>query len=328
MTDTINPETGEITIAAPRPKMPPEIAKAIVAVMAKIKPLEKDAGGSGGVRYKYVSVDQFYELVGRSMAEAGIFLVAFEHSIDIRTRSSTDDRGGVRESTWLSIVFDLMIYHESGAEFGPIQRTTQVVASGPQSYASAQSFVEKYFLRALFKIPTGDSEPDAEEKRTLPAAAGAADGKARADAKLAFLERAKIDISVIKDVPTLEKWWEAEDPRMLKIFDGTDDPMFKQVQDVWASRGKAILAAAKTTKKTEEVPFEKGPTPASGTPPRPSINVLRLNYKDALREAKTEDEAQAAYIKWIEPHEAAFSAQETEEFSRFLRTRLGEVSTR
>lgn len=317
MTDIINPETGEITIAPSRPKMPPEIAKAIVAVMATIKPLEKD-GDNKFQKYKYVSVDQFYELVGRAMASAGIFLMAFENKIEVH------DRGN---ASWLSVVFDLFVYHESGAEFGPIQRTTQVVASGPQSYASAQSFVEKYFLRALFKIPTGDSEPDAEEKRTLPAA-GAADGKARADAKLAFLERAKIDISVIKDVPTLEKWWEAEDPRMLKIFDGTDDPMFKQVQDVWASRGKAILAAAKTTKKTEEVPFEKGPTPASGTPPRPSINVLRLNYKDALREAKTEDEAQAAYIKWIEPHEAAFSAQETEEFSRFLRTRLGEVSTR
>lgn len=328
MTDIINPETGEIIIAPPRPKMPPEIAKAIIAVMAKIKPLEKDAGGSGGVRYKYVSVDQFYELVGRSMAEAGIFLVAFEHSIDIRTRSSTDDRGGVRESTWLSIVFDLMIYHESGAEFGPIQRTTQVVASGPQSYASAQSFVEKYFLRALFKIPTGDSEPDAEEKRSLPVDGGKADGKARADAKLAFLERAKIDISVIKDIPTLEQWWAVEYPKMVKIFDGAEDPLYKQTKNAYVAHGEAIISTTKGAKKTEEVPFEKGPTPASGTPPRPSINILRLNFKDALREAKTEDEAQAAYIKWIEPHEAAFSAQETEEFSRFLRTRLGEVSTR
>lgn len=318
MTDIINPETGEITIAPPRPKMPPEIAKAIVAVMATIKPLEKD-GDNKFQKYKYVSVDQFYELVGRAMASAGIFLMAFENKIEVH------DRGN---ASWLSVVYDLFIYHESGAEFGPIQRTTQVVASGPQSYASAQSFVEKYFLRALFKIPTGDSEPDAEEKRSLPVDGGKADGKARADAKLAFLERAKIDISVIKDIPTLEKWWDAEDPKMIKIFDGIEDPMFKQVQEAYATRAKTILATAKTTKKTEEVPFEKGPTPASGTPPRPSINILRLNFRDALREAKTEDEAQAAYIKWIEPHEAAFSSQETEEFSRFLRATLGEVSNR
>lgn len=327
MTDIIDNETGEITIAPPRPKMPPEIAKAIIAVMAKIKPLDKDAGGSGGIRYKYVSVDQFYELVGRSMAEAGIFLVAFEQGIDIRVRSSTDDRGGVRESTWLSIVFDLMIYHESGAEFGPIQRSTQVVASGPQAYASAQSFVEKYFLRALFKIPTGDSEPDAEPKHPLPAErAGAADGKARADAKLAFLERAKIELAAVKDIPTLEQWWTAEDPKMVKLFDGIEDPLFKQVRETYATRGKAILA--KPGKKPEDVPFANDAAPKPGTQPRPSINVMRLNFKDALRLAKTEEEANAVYVQWIEPYEQSLTAQETEEFSRLLRARMGEVSTR
>jgi hypothetical protein len=337
MTEHIDTETGEITIAPtpPRPKMLPEIAKAIVAVMLKIKPLEKDAENSGGgKKYKYVSVDQFYELVGKAMAEAGIFLVAFEHSIDVRVKSSTDDRGGVRESSWLSVVFDLFLYHESGAEFGPIQRTTTVVASGPQSYAAAQSFIEKYFLRALFKIPTGDGDVDAEPKQALPAErTGVADGKTRAEAKLAFLERAKIELSVIKDIPTLEKWWDVEEPKFVKIVEGPTDPMYVKFSEEYAARGKAILSAGKDfagrpIQKPDDVPFANGPVPTKDNPPRPSINIMRLNFRDALRETTDEDGANAAYIKWIEPYEKSLTSHEAEEFSRLLRTRLGEVSKR
>lgn len=149
------------------PTMPPEIAKAIVSVMAKIKPLSKDMENKFQ-KYNYVSVDQFFDAVGRLMADAGIFVMAFENTIDISKQSTTDDYGKTKESVWMSAVYDLYIYHSTGSSYGPIKRSMRVSASGAQSYASAMSFVEKYFLRSLFKIPTGDMDEDGQTKENLP----------------------------------------------------------------------------------------------------------------------------------------------------------------
>ena len=135
--------------------MPPEIAKAIVGVMTEVKKLSRE-GDNKFAKYKYTSVDQFYEALGPLMAAHHIFDVAIERSVSVETRETSDDYGKVKRSAWLSAEYDFWLFHESGASFGPISRTQEVIASGPQSYASAQSFAEKYFLRNLFKIPTGD----------------------------------------------------------------------------------------------------------------------------------------------------------------------------
>lgn len=154
-------------LPAPLPPMPPEIAKAIVVVMAQIRRLGKDTENKFQ-RYQYTSVDQFFEAVGPLMAEAGIFTLPIESSMEIERKETTNDQGQTKASIWLSATYDMYIYHASGASFGPISRSIQVPASGAQSYASAMSFVEKYFLRSLFKIPTGDADADGDDKRDLP----------------------------------------------------------------------------------------------------------------------------------------------------------------
>ena len=176
-------EVEDVVVPA-RPRMPPEIAAAVVAVMAKITPLSKDATNSFQ-RYDYVSVDQFYALVGRLMAEAGIFTVLYEKSMVVGERKTSDDRGNVKTSVWLSAVYDVWLYHKTGAAFGPVERSITVPASGAQSYASAISFVEKYYLRSLFKIPTGDGDTDQDDKRNLPATNGRRDTPARYEGQTA-----------------------------------------------------------------------------------------------------------------------------------------------
>jgi hypothetical protein len=159
MTADTESETILSALAAPaRPKMSKEIAGAIVSVCKGIKgTLEKDAivksEGKNDRSYRYVSVDQFYEMAGPLMAEAGLFLIGYEVSTEVVVR-----QGKWGPTNWLSCVFDFVLYHESGVDFGPITRTIQVVASGPQAYASAQSYLEKYLLRNLFKIATYDPE--------------------------------------------------------------------------------------------------------------------------------------------------------------------------
>ena len=132
------------------PVMPPEIIKAIIGVMSEVKKLAKE-GNNAFQRYKFTSVDQFYEAIGPLMVRHGLCNMAFERSTTVEIREAVDERGAVKKSAWLLAEYDFWLYHESGAAFGPIARSIQVSATGAQSYASAQSYVEKYFLRNLFK---------------------------------------------------------------------------------------------------------------------------------------------------------------------------------
>ena len=164
------PNEIEAATAASEPVcvMPAEIAKAVIAVMASVKKLGKE-GNNTFQRYKFTSVDQFYEALGPLMASHGLMDIALERSVSVEVREVADDRGTIKKSAWLMAVFDFWLFHESGAFYGPINRTQQVQATGAQSYAAAQSFAEKYFLRNLFKIPTGDvDEVDASQQVGLP----------------------------------------------------------------------------------------------------------------------------------------------------------------
>ena len=147
--------------------MPKEIASAIVSVMGKVERIYKDTRNEHG-KYNYVSVDSFFEKVGKLMSEDGILLVLHEISSAVENRESIDNYGKPKLSAWLICEYDAWIYHSSGSAYGPIRRTIQVVASGPQAYGSAMSFVEKYFLRGLFKIPTGEQDADVDAQHGLP----------------------------------------------------------------------------------------------------------------------------------------------------------------
>jgi hypothetical protein len=152
-------EELSFTSATSQPKMTAKIATAIAQVMGRVKSLAADAKNQFA-RYEYTSVDKFYEAVGPLMAEAGLVTILFERSTEVIKRMSSSDNGGTKESTFLKVVFDIFLYHTSGEEFGPIQRETQVTAGAAQSFAAAESFVQKYFLRSLFKVPTGDTDPE------------------------------------------------------------------------------------------------------------------------------------------------------------------------
>ena len=148
-------------------KMPPEIAKAVVKVMGEVKKLGKDDTNKHG-GYKYVSVDQFFDQVGKLMAEAGIFVLVHEADSNIDVRETTDSYGKQKASAWLSTAYDVFLVHESGVMHGPLRRHQQVSATGPQSYGASEAYVEKYFLRNLFKIPTGEADADADAQDGLP----------------------------------------------------------------------------------------------------------------------------------------------------------------
>jgi hypothetical protein len=140
--------------------MPPEIAGPVVDVCSAVKKAVKEHVNKHG-GYKYVSIDKFYEDMGPLLADAGLILMMNERSAE-------------SDGKWLNVSFDFYIYHKSGKQYGPVTRSQGVLANGPQAYAAAQSFAEKYFMRQLFKIPTGEEDADGDSqsnKQAIPAKA-------------------------------------------------------------------------------------------------------------------------------------------------------------
>lgn len=172
-------ETPTIT---PAPKMSPSVAKAVVAVTRGIKGKLGKGGYNEHGKYKFTSVDDFYEFVGPLMAEAGLFTLATLTHCEV-FETVKEEYGKEKRTSQLNMEFDLFLVAEDGDMYGPIAREVTVIAAGPQAYASAESFVTKYFVRNLFKVPTGEPDADEQEKTDLPAKAGKKADK-KADKKL------------------------------------------------------------------------------------------------------------------------------------------------
>jgi hypothetical protein len=141
--------TGEIAAA---PGMPPAIAAAILAVKKQVKALGSDERNEHG-RYNFVSVDKFYERIGKLMAEAGLALLIDETSTEVRA----SDKSG---NPWLFAQYLLSFMHETGAMSAGLRRSIALPISGPQAFGAAQSYIEKQFLRQVFKVPTGEKDAD------------------------------------------------------------------------------------------------------------------------------------------------------------------------
>ena len=136
-------------------EMSPEIAKRITGVTRKIRRLIDDAVNKHA-GYGYASIDKFYEDVGPIMADEGLFLILDEQSAHTQQRGSTN---------WLELEFNVYVCSETGHSYGPVKRTQQVRADISTAYGSCASYLEKYFLRQLFKIPTGEKGEDLEAQK-------------------------------------------------------------------------------------------------------------------------------------------------------------------
>ena len=149
--------------------MPPAIAAAIVEVMAGVKALGSDERNTHG-GYTYVSVDKFYDRIGKLMAGAGVALLIDEVSTDVKA----SEKSG---APWLFAQYELRFLHKSGALSHPLRRSIALPINGPQTYGAAQSYIEKQFLRQVFKVPTGEKDADDTPQTDSPPARSAAQGR-------------------------------------------------------------------------------------------------------------------------------------------------------
>lgn len=234
--------SDEIEVAAKLPPMPVEIAKAVIAVKRQIERIGKDETNAFA-KFKYASVDQFYEAVGPLMAQAGLFDLVQEVDLNVEMREVQQENGAIKKSLWLTANYEIWMYHESGCQFGPIPRKIIVPATGPQAFGSGQSYVEKYFLRALFKIPTGEADADAERQEGIPARPQRENAKPWA----AWLEAM---YTALEKIETIERL----DAVLAKNRQPIDD-----LRKASFNEGQALLTKIDTVRKAltpEEVTFE------------------------------------------------------------------------
>jgi hypothetical protein len=134
--------------------MPPEIAKAIVQVMGKVREVEK-GGKNQFHNYRYATVADMMILLQPALADAG--LVITQHMT-----AHNEDTGGNQICE-----FQFVISHVSGKSWVYPGIWPGVAADRARGvlqdkwFNKAATAAEKYFLLKLFRIPTVDeaSEP-------------------------------------------------------------------------------------------------------------------------------------------------------------------------
>lgn len=154
--------------------MPAEIAAAIIAVCRGVKSIGYD-GKNSDQKYSFASIDAFLAEVGKLCADAGLAVIPEEVRAErISLGEAANRYGEVKKDEWLDATYRFWLMHETGAIWQhPMERRIQVRWSGPQGYGSAESYVLKRFLRALFKVPTGDAMDPASDVLDPDAGRGA-----------------------------------------------------------------------------------------------------------------------------------------------------------
>lgn len=162
--DPISPATAKAA-GIPLPAdngdaMPPKVAAAVIAVMAKVPKLEKSERNTHG-NYNFASIDGFLEALRPLCAEHGLIIIQDEESFELKQSQNAQGKS----STWLVVKFRFTLAHSSGETWAHRPARTIMVnaAMGAQAFGAAQSYALKQFMRALFQIATGEADVDTDD---------------------------------------------------------------------------------------------------------------------------------------------------------------------
>ena len=132
---------------------PKVVSEALYKIQYQVKKLVHDASNDFQ-SYRYVSVDSYYEAVRPMLNSAEIMLIPNEIDSQISADGKT-----------VKFIYEFIVMHRSGATWNtPIRRTVYIQYGGAQSCGAALSYAEKFIMRTLFKIPTGEYDPAVDER--------------------------------------------------------------------------------------------------------------------------------------------------------------------
>lgn len=135
--------------------MKQETIKAIAETRESIGQLGKSEMNPHG-RYKYVSIDAYYEKVATIAARNGLSWVVHEDDFVVIP--------DVGKTGIIQAKYSITLLHDCGDCIPGFSRLTILhPIQGAQTVGSAVSYLDKVFMRQLFAVATGEKDADADE---------------------------------------------------------------------------------------------------------------------------------------------------------------------
>lgn len=155
---TYTPAERAPAVAAPAAfiSIPGSIVKAIAAVQSHVDAIAKKNVNQFG-KYKYVSADDIYAHLTNKLAEIGLVILPIEIT-PVETKMVETSKGPKQHAKFH---YGFVLCVGDDTYFDPrLSRSMFIEVTGSQTYQAAESYLQKTFLRGLFKIPTGDLDLD------------------------------------------------------------------------------------------------------------------------------------------------------------------------
>lgn len=154
------------------------LAKAVIAVMKKVKGIEKSMQvGTGAMSYKGVPDQEVKKIIGDAMAENGLCIlpIGVEAKTQVDRWEETSTYNGqastkMKQSVFTEATCQYLLLHESG-ESQVLQGYGQGVDSQDKSAGKATTYSLKYTLLYTFLVPTGkidDADNTHSDEQDVP----------------------------------------------------------------------------------------------------------------------------------------------------------------
>lgn len=136
----------------------PNLIKAIIAVMNKVKNIEKNMTvGDGNNSYRGVSDKDVKQKIGEAMAECGLCIVPINIDKEIKVDRWVDTYGKPKQSVFTEVKSTYLLMHESGESI-EVQGYGHGIDSQDKGAGKATTYALKNALLYTFLVPTGTLE--------------------------------------------------------------------------------------------------------------------------------------------------------------------------
>lgn len=216
--------------------MPEPIAKAIGAIMTKVKNVEKQ-GTNTFHNYKFAKVEDLLFQVQPAMAEAGLVITQDEIHHEV-----------LSDAIMLA-TYAFSLSHDSGVTWGPIRQTgmsnLRNTKGGYDDKAlnKCHTAARKYFILGLFQVPAGDL-PDVDSEEDKPAPERKPEAKRTEPQTPTLADRAdrlEATLRGVKTVTELDKAFKLASGLCAELAD-KDAPRLTKIEALRSEREEAFAS--------------------------------------------------------------------------------------
>lgn len=141
----------------------PSVSDRVCHAKAEVKAIPKNGYNPHG-KYKHATVDDVYNALRPILAKHNLDLKLDIVEDELIERTSTDARGEARTVTWVRVKALIGFDGEN-----PQGRPFAIPVTGPQTFETINSYLQKQYLRARLEIETGEYDEQDMTEDSPPA---------------------------------------------------------------------------------------------------------------------------------------------------------------